>query len=180
MSVAPELRVKVLDRDGGFCRYCGQGGLRGIHANQCAIDHIIPRCRGGRDRLENLVVACKSCNLRKGQATPDELGWLVLPPRYPESRHFHDWDLAYTASAKRALTTSKNDAWAAMDIQALPFTNPRAERAYWEGRNAFLTGDSKRRRKRRRTDELRKINDAAPVDDSVPVPTAPPPRSHHP
>lgn len=162
MSVTPELRERVLARDGGFCRYCGLGGLRGANASHLAIDHIVPRCRGGRDRMGNLVVSCKSCNTRKGVATPDELGWLVLPPRYPESRHFTEWDPVLMASSKRPGRTTKNDAWAAIDIATLPFTNPKVHQWYLDGRRAFLTKDSKRRRARRRAEELRRINAQAP------------------
>ena len=52
-------RLRVLDRDGWVCVYCGAPAE---HA-----DHVIPKVRGGDDSLENLVAACKSCNLRKGK-----------------------------------------------------------------------------------------------------------------
>jgi len=35
------------------------------------MDHIIPRCRGGRWK-NNLTPACERCNLRKGGSTPEE------------------------------------------------------------------------------------------------------------
>lgn len=163
MSIGPDLRDRVLARDGGFCRYCGMGGLRGVNASHLAIDHIVPRCRGGRDRMENLVVACKSCNTRKVVATPDELGWLILPPRYPESKHLiYDWDPVYTASAKRVGRTTKNDAWAAIDVDTLPFVTVEALQWYLDGRRAFITKDSKRRRARRRSVELARINAGSP------------------
>ncbi|MFV0135239.1 RNA-guided endonuclease IscB [Streptomyces sp. HMX87] len=45
------------------CAYCGttQGPWN--------IEHLVPRCRGGSDRLSNLVLACVSCNRAKG-STP--------------------------------------------------------------------------------------------------------------
>ena len=43
----------------GKCQYCGARGAG--HA-----DHIIPKARGGLDTLDNLILACASCNLRKG------------------------------------------------------------------------------------------------------------------
>jgi hypothetical protein len=33
------------------------------------VEHIIPVCRGGSDDLQNLALACRSCNLRKGSRT---------------------------------------------------------------------------------------------------------------
>ncbi len=32
------------------------------------IDHIIPRSRGGRSRLDNMVVSCFTCNQARGPA----------------------------------------------------------------------------------------------------------------
>jgi hypothetical protein len=30
------------------------------------IEHVIPQCKGGRSELNNLALACPSCNLHKG------------------------------------------------------------------------------------------------------------------
>jgi len=40
-----------------------QGGQkwRALHH----IDHVIPRCKGGTDEMDNLVTACRKCNLTK-------------------------------------------------------------------------------------------------------------------
>ena len=51
------LRLRVLERDGHVCAYCGR------EANSA--DHIIPKDAGGKDELGNLVAACLSCNGRK-------------------------------------------------------------------------------------------------------------------
>lgn len=59
-------RLEVLTRDNRICQYCGR------QAN--AVDHIVPRCAGGSNDLDNLVATCKSCNSRKGGRMPQEAG----------------------------------------------------------------------------------------------------------
>ena len=50
------------------------------------IDHVLPRSRGGPDSWENLVTACRVCNLRKAWRTPEEAMMRLLhvpgPPRW--------------------------------------------------------------------------------------------------
>lgn len=61
----------VFARDGGACRYCGS-------LDNPTFDHVAPRCQGGGDEAENLVVACRSCNSRKGGRTPEQAGMALL------------------------------------------------------------------------------------------------------
>jgi hypothetical protein len=51
-------RLTVLARDCYECAYCGEP------ANE--VDHVISRKDGGTDDLDNLVAACRRCNLAKG------------------------------------------------------------------------------------------------------------------
>jgi 5-methylcytosine-specific restriction endonuclease McrA len=37
-------------------------------------DHVVPRCRGGHTRWDNVVLACRTCNQKKGGKTPEEAG----------------------------------------------------------------------------------------------------------
>jgi 5-methylcytosine-specific restriction endonuclease McrA len=61
-------RRNLMFRDAHQCQYCGkQPPLRELN-----IDHVVPRSRGGDDTWENLVTACRVCNLRKGWRTPEE------------------------------------------------------------------------------------------------------------
>jgi 5-methylcytosine-specific restriction endonuclease McrA len=72
-------RKNLMMRDGHQCQYCGRKPpIRDLN-----IDHVLPRCRGGRDAWDNLVTACKPCNLKKGSRTPDEAGirLMRLPQR---------------------------------------------------------------------------------------------------
>jgi len=36
------------------------------------LDHVLPRSRGGKSSWTNLVTACKTCNSKKGDLTPEE------------------------------------------------------------------------------------------------------------
>jgi 5-methylcytosine-specific restriction endonuclease McrA len=61
-------RRNLMFRDTHQCQYCGkQPPVRDLN-----IDHVLPRSRGGPDSWENLVTACRVCNLRKGWRTPEE------------------------------------------------------------------------------------------------------------
>jgi 5-methylcytosine-specific restriction endonuclease McrA len=59
-------RHEVFLRDDFTCQYCG------LRTRDLTLDHVIPRSKGGRDSWENLVSACKTCNHRKGQRTPEQ------------------------------------------------------------------------------------------------------------
>lgn len=75
----PELRQRIRDRDGDLCRYCGRDvdwkDRRG--ANGGTYDHVDPR---KPNDFENLVVACRSCNARKGRRLPAEARMVLLLP----------------------------------------------------------------------------------------------------
>ncbi|MDA2945590.1 MAG: HNH endonuclease [Actinomycetota bacterium] len=98
MVRAPRRRQAVLSRRAVFarddheCQYCG--------GPADSIDHILPRSRGGPHVWENLVAACRPCNLSKRDRTPEEAGmslrrpsvaprspaWVVLgPSRIPDA-----------------------------------------------------------------------------------------------
>lgn len=60
--VSPSARFTVLQRDGFTCQYCGRGkGEVPLH-----IDHVFPVSKGGTSAIENLVTACRDCNIGKG------------------------------------------------------------------------------------------------------------------
>jgi 5-methylcytosine-specific restriction endonuclease McrA len=61
-------RRNLMFRDAHQCQYC----LKRPPLRELNIDHVVPRSRGGDDSWENLVTACRPCNLRKGWKTPEE------------------------------------------------------------------------------------------------------------
>ena len=54
------MREYLLEKWRHCCAYCDATGV------PLTIDHIIPRSRGGSDRVSNLTLACEPCNTAKG------------------------------------------------------------------------------------------------------------------
>jgi hypothetical protein len=53
------------------CAYCGKSG----EVEALEIEHALPVSRGGSDAPGNLLLACSSCNQRKGTQTLEEFGF---------------------------------------------------------------------------------------------------------
>ncbi len=71
-------RNNIIKRDDSECQYCGK------KASAMTIDHVIPKDKGGKDKWENLVAACKKCNIYKGNFLLDELDMkLIKKPSQP-------------------------------------------------------------------------------------------------
>lgn len=65
----PQLRLsrkEIFARDGYTCQYCG------LESKELTLDHVMPRNRGGQHTWENVVAACKNCNHKKRNRTPEE------------------------------------------------------------------------------------------------------------
>jgi hypothetical protein len=52
----------LIERDGTACVWCGREPWR----TDLTAEHVFPRSRGGRTSPENLTVACRPCNKRRG------------------------------------------------------------------------------------------------------------------
>ena len=73
-------RRNVLMRDRYTCQYCGV--YCGV--GHITIDHVLPRCRGGKTTWDNVAAACHQCNRRKADRTPSEAGMILSKqPRRP-------------------------------------------------------------------------------------------------
>ena len=59
----------LLAKWGHRCAYCGATDVR------LEQEHLIPRSRGGSDRITNLTIACRPCNERKSNQTAAEFGF---------------------------------------------------------------------------------------------------------
>ena len=55
-----EVREYLLEKWGRRCAYCGAENV------PLEVEHIVPKSRGGTDRVSNLTLACRNCNEKKG------------------------------------------------------------------------------------------------------------------
>jgi len=63
-----EVREYLLEKFGRKCIYCGKENV------PLQIEHIVPKARGGSNRVSNLTLACELCNKKKGNQTAEEFG----------------------------------------------------------------------------------------------------------
>ena len=75
--------AKLFARDRQMCAYCG--GV--FPTDELTREHMLPTSRGGADTWMNCITACRSCNGRKGNRTPDELNWSLYYLPYVPSLH---------------------------------------------------------------------------------------------
>ena len=72
-------------RDHNLCAYCGLY----FESRDLTRDHVHPRSRGGSNAWENSVTACKHCNSKKADRTPEEANMLLLFLPYRPCRWEH-------------------------------------------------------------------------------------------
>jgi hypothetical protein len=69
--VPPLTNRALFQRDSNTCQYCGES----FSPRHLTRDHVIPRCRGGKNIWTNVVAACFVCNsVRKRNKTLKEWG----------------------------------------------------------------------------------------------------------
>ncbi|MEJ7809866.1 MAG: HNH endonuclease [Gemmatimonadaceae bacterium] len=73
-------------RDQYRCQYCGRAGADLRPRESLTRDHLVPLSRGGTNDWTNVVTACSSCNARKGNRLPEEIG--MYPMHAPVEPHF--------------------------------------------------------------------------------------------
>ena len=77
-------RRTLFERDEWLCQYCGAPLTR----RAATIDHLHPRCLGGKTTWKNCVTACLACNKKKGHKTLPEADMrLAKKPANPTVVH---------------------------------------------------------------------------------------------
>jgi len=77
VSMPPDLRARVLERDNHRCRKCGR--QRGLE-----LHHIKAVARGGRNTFRNLITLCSRCHAEwtdEAQDVVEWKAWLWCPVR---------------------------------------------------------------------------------------------------
>ena len=69
-----EVREYLLQKYQYTCVYCQKCAFQNGKSIQTRleIDHVVPKSKGGSDRVSNLVVACRDCNQKKGNLSLED------------------------------------------------------------------------------------------------------------
>lgn len=124
-SLLPDEREKI--EAGACCAYCGE-------VNGLGMDHILPRARGGTDRAENLVPACRRCNSSKG--SKDLLEWFQGQGHFPPLailRRYLKMAMAHAEAEglmARVAAEVSPDEWP-YTVSALPGRPPKPSQLIW-------------------------------------------------
>jgi hypothetical protein len=93
--VSAVLKQLVFDRASGLCEYCRSQAKFAI--DPLVIEHIQPVSRGGETTIENLALACQTCNSYKYTKTeaPDPISDQVVSLFHPRLMNWQNhfvWD----------------------------------------------------------------------------------------
>lgn len=73
----------LLARDRYLCAYC----MQVFRAVELDMEHIVPASKGGATSWMNLVAACRACNNRKANRTPEAAGMKLHYVPYVPNRY---------------------------------------------------------------------------------------------
>lgn len=87
-------RKNIYHHYGSKCCYCGKK----FNSTELNLDHVYPKCKGGKTGWENIVLSCIPCNTRKGSSTVEETN---LTMHYKPSKPL--WRPTYAVSLKSGM-----------------------------------------------------------------------------
>jgi 5-methylcytosine-specific restriction endonuclease McrA len=99
---------KILERDRYRCQYCGLDGMSSFENSLImTVDFVLPRAHKGKKTADNLVTACRPCNMIKGTRSFQNL---VDAKTYVLQRRAElqkEWEAAMGRPQSRSATASK-------------------------------------------------------------------------
>ena len=69
------IRNYLLEKHGRKCFYCGKS------VSKFEVEHMLPKSRGGSNRIDNLTLSCHDCNQKKDTLTAEEFIQQTLPAK---------------------------------------------------------------------------------------------------
>ncbi len=96
-----EIREYLLEKWGRNCVYCNGKNI------PLQIDHIVPKSKGGSNRIDNLTLACSSCNLKKGNLSVEAFTRKPIRP-------------VPSLQGAAAVNSTRNALWEALTASSLP------------------------------------------------------------
>ncbi len=86
LTRAPAVAKDLLfARDRHVCAYCVQR----VAARELSCDHVIPVSKGGKHVWTNVVTACRGCNMRKADRTPEQAKMRLAYVPYTPNAYEH-------------------------------------------------------------------------------------------
>lgn len=75
MGITNSEKLYIYRRDKEKCFYC----KKNLKYRQVTLDHYLPKSRGGKEVVYNLVLCCEKCNRLKGDKVPiNYKGFIIL------------------------------------------------------------------------------------------------------
>lgn len=85
-------RENIYLRDDHSCQYC----YKWYPAKELTLDHVIPVSKGGPKSWLNVVTACRACNQKKRNRTPEQAEMpLLKPPVVPRWLPVNDIQITF-------------------------------------------------------------------------------------
>ena len=131
-----QLRSYIFHRDGRKCAYCGNA-----KAERYELDHIVPRSRGGANRVSNLVVSCHECNAEKGNSSVEEF-LSDRPARLAVIRRIRRSSLA----AASQMNIIVPELLRRLEAMGMPVSAHDAYTTSWTRRRLAVAEDARKRR----------------------------------
>lgn len=74
------IRNYLLEKHGRKCFYCGKA------VSDFEVEHMLPKSKGGSNRIDNLTLSCHGCNQEKDTLTAEEFIRQILPAKKADSK----------------------------------------------------------------------------------------------
>lgn len=94
-------RDNIYLRDEFTCQYCTDR----VPLKDLTLDHVLPLAQNGPTSWDNVVTACRSCNQKKGNRTPEQARMPLLKiPVEPGWLPEREWDLSDNTRSRYPLS----------------------------------------------------------------------------
>jgi hypothetical protein len=94
------VRKRFYAAQDGLCFYC----RKPMHIENSTFDHLHPQALGGKDNIENLILACQPCNYEKSHGLLTELGrQLAAQIHYRYFQICREWEYQHGRPRPRSL-----------------------------------------------------------------------------
>jgi 5-methylcytosine-specific restriction endonuclease McrA len=99
---------RILERDQYRCQYCGLEGMASFENSLImTVDFVQPRSRRGKKTPDNLITACRPCNMIKGVRSFPSLSEAKTYVLHRRAELQKDWESTMAPLRSRSASASK-------------------------------------------------------------------------